>query len=71
MVSLLIPDRESKLMSSAICIYRIPMVIKNGMSTSGDPQCARMEFGDWQVKDLRFIDDDEILVALSSKGELF
>ena len=40
------------------------------MSTFQTVQCTRLGCGDWKLRDIRFIDDQEILIGLSSQSEL-
>lgn len=48
-------------------IYRIVLGIKNGMSSTKSVEIAVIRTASWEVKDVKFVDDDEIVLAVSAK----
>ncbi|KAL9132465.1 MAG: hypothetical protein Q9175_006363 [Cornicularia normoerica] len=49
-------------------IYRIVLEIKNGMSSTKIMQGAVIKTAGWEVKDVKFVDDDELVLAVSAKS---
>lgn len=54
---------------SVICVYQIPMTVANGISEIGEHSFARLTLGSGNIGDLRFIDDNELLVSQSEQGK--
>lgn len=51
-------------------IYRNALEIKNGVSSTKTMKGAVIETAGWEVKDVKFIDDEELLLAVSANCEL-
>ena len=47
-------------------IYRLVLEIRNGMSSTKSVECAVIETAGWEVRDVKFIDDDELVLAVSA-----
>ena len=48
-------------------IFRIVLEIENGMSSTKSVEVAVIKTAGWEVKDVKFVDDDEIMLAVSAK----
>lgn len=48
-------------------IYRLVLEIKNGMSTTKSVERATIKTAGWEVRDVKFIDDEELVLAVSAK----
>lgn len=53
---------------SEVRIYRILLAIKNGMSSTKSVEGAVIKTAGWQVKDVKFVDDDELMLAVSTNS---
>ncbi|KAM0799702.1 anaphase-promoting complex, cyclosome, subunit 4-domain-containing protein [Usnea florida] len=51
---------------SEVRIYRTALEIKNGVSSTKTMKGAVIETAGWEVKDVKFIDDGELLLAVSA-----
>ena len=47
-------------------IYRIVLLIKNGMSSTKSVAGAVIKTAGWEVRDVKFVDDDELVLAVSA-----
>lgn len=52
---------------SEVRIYKILLGIKNGMSSTKSVECAVVKTAGWEVRDVKFVDDDELLLAVSAQ----
>lgn len=50
-------------------IYKIVLGIKNGMSSTKTVEGAVIKTAGWEVRDVKFVDDDELVLAVSAKCE--
>ena len=50
-------------------VYRILLGIKNGMSSTKSVEGAVIKTAGWDVRDVRFVDDDELVFAVSAMGK--
>ena len=50
-------------------IYRIVLGIKNGISSTKSAEVAVIKTAGWEVRDVKFVDDDEVMLAVSAKGK--
>lgn len=48
-------------------IYRILLRIKNGMSSTKSVEGAVIKTAGWEIRDVKFVDDDELMLAVSAK----
>lgn len=48
-------------------VYRIVLEIENGMSTTTSVEIASVRLAGFDVKDVKFIDDDEFVLATSDE----
>lgn len=48
-------------------IYRIVLEIKNGMSSTKSVEGAVIKTASWEFRDVKFVDDDELVLAVSAK----
>ena len=48
-------------------IYKILLEIKNGISSTKSVECAVIKTAGWQVRDVKFVDDNELMLAVSTK----
>ena len=48
-------------------IYRIVLGVKNGMSSTKSVEGAVIKTAGWVVRDVKFVDDDELMLAVSAK----
>ena len=48
-------------------IYRIVLGVKNGISSAKSVEGAVIKTAGWDVKDVKFVDDDELMLAVSAK----
>ena len=51
-------------------VYKIVLEIENGMSTTTSVEIASVRLAGFEVKDVKFIDDDEIVLATSDECKL-
>lgn len=58
---------------SDVRIYRIVLEIKNGMSSTKSVEGAVIKTASWEFRDVKFVDDDELVLAVSaeSSSQLF
>ena len=56
----------SMLGKSVVEIHRIAFHSENGMSTTQGIECASMRTHGWSVNDIKFIDDEDIMLAMSN-----
>ena len=56
--------------SRPVRIYRTALEIKNGVSSTKTMKGAVIETAGWEVKDVKFIDDGELLLAVSANCKL-
>lgn len=49
----------------SVQIYRIVLQIENGMSTTTRVECASLQIVGLDVKDIKFVDDDDLILAVS------
>lgn len=52
---------------SEVRIYKIVLGIKNGMSSTKTVEGAVIKTAGWEVRDVKFVDDDELVLAVSAK----
>ncbi|KAL9064521.1 MAG: hypothetical protein Q9161_008828 [Pseudevernia consocians] len=52
---------------SEVRIYRIVLGVKNGMSSTKSVEGAVIKTAGWEVRDVKFVDDDELMLAVSAK----
>ena len=52
-------------------IYRVVLKIENGISSKEYVETAWIRTAGWEVKDIKFIDDEEVVLAVSETGRLF
>ena len=52
-------------------VYRIVLEIENGMSTTRSVEIASVRLAGFDIKDVKFIDDDEFVLATSDESKLF
>ena len=52
-----------------VTIYRIVLKIENGMSSTMDFEHATIRLDGWVLQDVKFVDDSEIVLAMSDGGE--
>ena len=50
-------------------VYRIVLEIENGMSTTTSVEIASVRLADFDVKDVKFVDDDEFVLATSDESK--
>ena len=50
-------------------IYRITTEIENGMSSTKCVERAFIGTASWTIRDVKFIDDDELVLAAVDKGK--
>ena len=48
-------------------IYKIPLEIKNGISSTKSVEDAVIKTAGWEVRDVKFVDDNELMLAVSTK----
>lgn len=51
------------LIPMSVCIYKITIDIENGMSSTRCVECTFIRASGWVLKDIKFIDDDELVIA--------
>ena len=51
-------------------IYKILLGIKNGMSSTETVEGAVIRTDGWEVRDVKFVDDNELILAVSTKCKL-
>ena len=47
-------------------IYKILLDIKNGISSTKSVEGAVIKTAGWQVRDVKFVDDNELMLAVST-----
>ena len=52
---------------SLVHIYKILLEIKNGISSTKSVEGAVIKTTGWEVRDVKFIDDNELMLAVSTK----
>ena len=52
---------------SLVRIYKILLEIKNGISSTKSVEGAVIKTIGWEVRDVKFIDDNELMLAVSTK----
>ena len=50
-------------------VYRIVLEIENGMSTTTSVEAASVRLAGLDVKDVKFVDDDEFVIATSDESK--
>ncbi|KAG8528832.1 uncharacterized protein KY384_006521 [Bacidia gigantensis] len=60
----------SKTKPLEIELYRVMISIEHGMSTIEGVESALIDLGDWHLRDSRFLDDREMIVAISRLGKV-
>lgn len=50
-------------------IYRISIEVVNGMSTTRLVEHASIRTAGYEIKDVKIVDDEELVIAASDKGE--
>lgn len=55
-----------RLKRALVQIYRIVFRIDNGMSTIENTECASLRLGGWDLMDIKFVDDKDMILAMSS-----
>lgn len=50
-------------------VYRIVLEIENGMSTTTSVEIASVRLTGFDVKDVKFVDDDEFVLATSNESK--
>lgn len=58
-----------RLEQAVVHIYRVGLRIENGISTSEGIGCASIRLGSWHLKDIKFVDDTDVLLAMSNNSE--
>ena len=48
-------------------IYKILLEIKNGISSTKSVEGAVIKTAGWEVRDVKFVDDKELVLAVSTK----
>lgn len=48
-------------------VYKILLEIQNGISSTKSVESAMIETAGWEVRDVKFVDDDELVLAVSTK----
>lgn len=48
-------------------IYKIMLETQNGISSTKSVEGAMIETAGWEVRDVKFVDDDELVLAVSTK----
>ena len=51
-------------------IFKILLEISNGMSSTKSLESAVIKTAGWEVRDVKFIDDDELMLAVSTDCKL-
>ena len=52
---------------SLVHIYKILLEIKNGISSTQSVEGAVIKTAGWEVRDVKFVDDNELMLAVSTK----
>ena len=52
---------------SLVHIYKILLDIKNGISSTKSVESAVIKTAGWEVRDVKFVDDNEFMLAVSTK----
>lgn len=52
-----------------VCIYRIVLQVENGMSSTGNVEIAFIRTTGWNIRDAKFVDDEELVLAVSDNGK--
>jgi hypothetical protein len=52
-----------------VAIFRVSLVIENGVSTTKRVEVARMMFGGAAIKDLKFVDDVHLMLIYHDSGK--
>ena len=60
--------RITSLTPYSVWIYRVTMQIENGMSSTKAVERAALRTEDWLVKDLKFVDDEDVILAVSNES---
>ena len=50
-------------------IYRILLEIENGMSSTKEVEYASIEMTGWNLKDAKFVDDEECMLAMANESK--
>lgn len=53
----------------SVCLLRIVLHIENGISSTGDADVAYLSLGSGEIRDVKFVDDDFILVLWHGEGK--
>lgn len=51
-------------------MFRVDFKIENGLSTSESTKSAQIRLEGWRLRDLRFADDTELVLAVSNKCKM-
>lgn len=51
-------------------IYKILLNIRNGMSSTKSVEGAVIKTAGWEVRDVKFVDDTELMLAVSTNCKL-
>ncbi len=57
------------LITRPVRVYRITIEIENGMSSTKRVEYAFIGTSRWAIKDVKFVDDDELVIAASDRGQ--
>ena len=57
------------LISGSVQIYRITFEIENGMSSKGHVERSVIRTASWTIKDTKFVDDSELMIAAIGQGK--
>lgn len=58
-----------RLQQAIVQVYLISFRIDNGMSTIEDTKCASLQLGGWHLKDIKFVDDKDMILAMSNDSK--
>ena len=61
--------RENTLIRFLVHVYRITFEIENGMSSTKGVEVASIRTAALEIRDVKFIDDDELMLAASDKSK--
>ena len=55
-----------RLGQEVVQVYRIVFRIQSGMSMTEDIECASLRSSGWNIKDVKFVDDKDVMLAMSN-----
>lgn len=61
--------REELLILILVCIYRISIEVVNGMSSTRHVERASIRTTGYDIKDVKFVDDEELVLAACDQGK--